>query len=76
MLHVLETIDDCAQSYGLENDVEENEEEQELRRSVKSYWGSTRTKHKKQKLMDVVNVRLWDPMDGGYESRIDKLMWV
>lgn len=67
-------IKDSAQSNTLENLAEEfeeeDEEEQELRKMTKSYRGSIRTKHKRQKLVDIVNVKLWDPMNATYNGNI------
>lgn len=37
---------------------------------VRRYWRSMMTRVKQQKLVDIVNVRLWDPEDETFEARV------
>lgn len=48
----------------------EEEDENGFRPVVRRYWRSMTTRVKRQNLVDIVNVRLWDPEDDAFEARV------
>jgi hypothetical protein len=49
-----------------------DDDEREFMEVVKAHWGSIKTRHRCQKVMDILNVRLWDPENDSFEADVEK----
>jgi hypothetical protein len=51
---------------------QDEETDQEFHQIVTAHWGSIKTWHRCQKIVDIVNIRLWDPVETTMEANVEE----
>jgi hypothetical protein len=68
--HPLPDLQDPKQRPFMSDNQTGNEDTEEFVEIVNAHWGSIKTRHRCQKVLDILNIRLWDPEDDNYEANV------